>query len=383
MKRFAEKSKGLIKGTPTAVLVSIGIHALLIVVALGWVVVKIVKKDEVAFIPVEKIDRPVMKLKKLQVKVQQDSRPKQTPERISTETPKVISDIVLPEFSGGTADGLGTGVIGGFEMMEDLGKMTIMGGSKSIGNDLVGTFYYFLRSRNGGKSDFPEGRPDEQYKYKIKEFLDSGWDPSVFDAYWRAPTKLYATQFFIPGMNSGVAPDKFGFTDREASANYWACHYKGKIGFPQELKKDYPDGARFRFWAYGDNVMFIRINGELIIDASMEGRNYGDNLAGWRGEDVPLHNIYNNMRISNWFEMKPDETTDMEIIFGEQPGGGFAAVVYIQQEGVEYPERPHMPGPILPIFKTAPVPQHIVDEIEYYTGAGEVDITGGPIFSVY
>ena len=288
----------------------------------------------------------------------------------------------------GTADGLGTGVIGGFEMMEDLAKMTILGGEKTIGNDLVGTFYYFPRSRNGGSTDVPQtSRNDDAYKNLIQEFLDSGWDPSVWDDYWRAPTKLYATQFFIPGTNSGVAPDKFGFTDRTATANYWACHYKGKIGFPPELKEEYPDGARFRFWAYGDNVLFIRINGEVIIDASMEGRNYNDNLADRRGEDVPLHNQYRiaglPARVSNWFEMKPDEPTDMEVVFGEQPGGGFACMVCIQQEGVEYPERPRKPGPILPIFKTSPPPQHIVDEIEYLTGAGEVDITGGPIFSVY
>ena len=389
MKKTIKKKKGLIKGTPVAVLVSIGIHALLIFFAIGWVVFKFITPEPPVFVPPEKINRPTMKLKKPQVVVKDNSKPKQSTERIVSKANLTTANIVLPQMTaGGIGDGLGDAV-GGFQMMEDLAKMTLMGGETSLGNDLVGTFYYFMRSRSGGPSEF-KGRPDELYKNLVKKFLDSGWDPSVFDHYWRAPTKLYATQFFIPGTNSGIAPDKFGFKDRSAMAAYWLCHYKGKIGFPKELIKDYPDGARFRFWAYGDNVLFIRINGEMIIDASMEGRNYNDNLIGWRGEDVPENRIYpvsSNgglpWRVSEWFEMTPDEPTDMEIIFGEQPGGGFMSVVCIQQEGVEYPDREKLRGPLLPIFKTAPMPQHIVDEISYYMPEGAVDITGGPIFSTY
>jgi hypothetical protein len=88
-------------------------------------------------------------------------------------------------------------------------------------------------------------------------------------------------------------------------------------------------------------------------------------------------------RVSNWFEMTPDEPVDIDVLIGEQPGGGFSAMLCVQQEGVEYPDRAHLPGPLLPVFKTAPTPQHIIDQISYYLPQGSIDLTGGPIFNVY
>ena len=89
-------------------------------------------------------------------------------------------------------------------------------------------------------------------------------------------------------------------------------------------------------------------------------------------------------RVGDWFEMVPEELAELEVLFGEQPGGDFEAMLCIQQEDVEYPERDgSLSGPLLPIFKMAPPPQHIVDLISYYLVPGAADITGGPIFSVY
>jgi hypothetical protein len=378
MKRLAQKTKGLVKGTPVAVLVSIGIHALLIFAAIGWVVFQITKPEEVKFVPVEKIERPVMKLKKLQVKVQKDARPKQTPERISTETPKVISDIVLPEMTG-SADGLGAGPIGGFEMMEELSKMTLLGGGKSIGNDLVGTYYYFIQKRNGAPSGLTVSGtapwPGGPVQSLIRDFFAAGWDPSLFDPYWRAPMKLHATQLFVPPVISTLAPDKFG-DDRPVEAALWVVHYKGKIA--------YPEGGRFRFWGYADDLLFVRINGETVLDASHAVHLPG-HLADWSSsadENVKYQVGFGRYRVGDWFEMNPDEPVDMEVLVGELPGGTFAAMLCVEQEGVEYPER-EFGGPLLPIFKTAPPPPHIIDEMSFTLPEGHVDFEGGPIFSVY
>ena len=214
MKKLFKKTKGLVKGTPVAVLVSIGIHGVLLFAALGWVVFTVVKKDEVAFVPVEKLDRPKMKLRKLRVKVKQNSKPKQSTQRIVTKATRVISDIQLPEMSG-VGEGLGDS-IGGFSLMDDLSKMSLMGGGKSVGNDLVGTYYYLKQKRNGTPSGLSgqSGAADSggAYMQLLQEFFKKGWDDSVFDPYWRAPTKLYATQMFVPPVPSTIAPEKFGDT---------------------------------------------------------------------------------------------------------------------------------------------------------------------------
>ena len=281
----------------------------------------------------------------------------------------------------GTADGLGTGVIGGFEMMEDLSKMTLLGGGKSIGNDLVGTYYYLMQTRNGASSGISKAtNGSDQWNNAVREFFAADWDPSVFDEFWRSPVKLHATQLFVPPVPSKIAPEMFG-DDRLVEAAYWLCHYKGKIA--------YPEGGTFRFWGWADNIMFVRINGEIVLEASYQ-RNLNDHLSDWRAsanENKKYPSIGTTSgqpwRVGDWFTMEPGEPVDMEILFGEQPGGGFTSMLLVQQEGVEYPERDRLSGPLLPIFKTAEVPQHILDEMYYYTPPGVVDFTNGPIFSVY
>jgi hypothetical protein len=137
MKYLVHKTKGLIKGTPTAVLVSIAIHLILLFLAGTWVVFRFIEKKDQVFTPAQKIDRPDIKLKKLRVKVKQNSKPKRTTQRIVTQSRMESPDIQLPEMSG-VGGGLSDSV-GGFELLEDLSDMTIFGGVKSIGNDLVGT----------------------------------------------------------------------------------------------------------------------------------------------------------------------------------------------------------------------------------------------------
>ena len=380
MRRLVKKTKGLIKGAPVAVLVSIGIHALLIFFAIGWVVFKFSKSEPPAFVPPKKINRPTMKLKKPQVVVKNNTRPKQTTERIVSKADLKTAQIVLPEMTdGGVGDGLGD-AIGGFQLMDDLSKMTLMGGEVSVGNDLVGTYYYLQQWRSGapcpemsntGNASNPGGAGPEL----IRKFFASGWDPAVFDPYWRAPIKLYATQIFVPGCVSVIAPQKFGDT-RAVDAALWVVHYKGKIS--------YPEGGRFRFWGYADDLMFVRINGEVVLDASHQVHRQPA-LADWRPsaeEDRKYQIGFARYRVGDWFEMKPGEPVDMEVLIGELPGGTFAAMLCVQQEGVEYPER-EFGGPLLPIFKTAPPPQHLIDEMSYIMPEGHVDFTGGPIFSAY
>jgi len=378
MKKIFKKKKGLVKGTPVAVLVSFGIHGLLLFAALTFVVFQVVKKQEVAFVPVDKIDRPKMKLKKLRVKVKQNSKPKQSAERIVSKTTRAMPDIQLPEMSG-VGGGLGES-IGGFEMMGDISKMTLMGGGKSVGNDLVGTYYYFHQKRNGttypGMSG-PEGAADPQGQAEdvIREFFEKGWDASVFNPYWRAPLKLYATQVFIPPVPSSLAPEKFGDT-RRLEASLWVVHYVGQIARPT--------GGRFRFWGFADDLLFVRINGKVVLDGSWVSHRE-PNLADWRPdayEDMKYQVGHGHYRVGDWFEMEEGVPLDMEVLIGELPGGEFCSMVCVEEEGVEYPER-EIGGPLLPIFKTALPPEHLIDEMSYLLPEGQVDFTGGPIFSVY
>jgi hypothetical protein len=100
----------------SAALVSLGIHAVLIVIALSFVAVTVIQKEEKAF-EAKPVNRPQMALKKLQVPVNIKKKAARKPKlrkrivvqpRMSSSMP----DIKMPEISG-VKGGLGGGVAGG------------------------------------------------------------------------------------------------------------------------------------------------------------------------------------------------------------------------------------------------------------------------------
>ena len=379
MKKVIKRTKGLIKGAPTAVVLSAVIHGVLLFVAGVFVVFHIVDKKETQFVP-HKVERPKMQLKKLRVKVKQTVKPRKTTERItSTRRSNAMPDIQLPKM-GSMGTGLDEG-IGGFQMVTDLSQMSLMGTGRSVGNDFEGTYYYLMQKRNG--TTFPgmsvEEGANEPFgglmgEY-VSEFLEKGWDPKVFDPFYRASAKLYATQFFVPPVNSTLAPEKFG-DRRRIEAAFWVAHYKGEIG--------HKTGGRFRFWGTSDDILFVRLNGKVVLDACYDNTHHA-NWSGWRSsakEHRRYQIAYSRYRVGDWFELKPGETMEMEVLIGEIPGGGFYAMLMVEEEGVEHPER-EFGGPLLPVFKTLETPEHLIYEMGYTLPDGHVDFFGGSIFSAY
>lgn len=100
----------------SAALISLGVHAVIIVVALSFVAVTVVQKQEKAF-EAKPVNRPKMSLKKLQVPVNVKKKKMKKPKlrkRIVVQ-PKMNStmpDIRMPEISG-VKGGLGSGAAGG------------------------------------------------------------------------------------------------------------------------------------------------------------------------------------------------------------------------------------------------------------------------------
>jgi hypothetical protein len=370
MKKLIRKTKGLIRGAPTAVVLSAVIHLLLLFVAGGLVIFSVVTKEEKKFVPPPKIERPKMDLKKPRVKVKKTARPKTT-QRIMSKSTQVMPDIQLPEMPS-MASGLGGGV-GGFEMMPDPAEMTLFGGknSVSIGNDFVGTFYAMSLNRQGERNGLGVGIP---YYKELGRFIDSGWNPRAFSMYYRAPQKLYTTFFYIPMSASETVPRSFGIPDEVYTMN-WCAHYKGKI-----MSKE---GGKFRFWGRGENVCVVRLDGEIVLvgghvipaeimsdwrSTAEEHRKY------WRG--------HGPMGVGDWFELEPGEPVEMEVLFGDTGGAWTQCTITIQEYGKEYPTNEDG-APILPVFKTAEIPEHLKDEIKHAMIPGEADLYSDLMFNVY
>lgn len=129
---MSEKKKGRYfakHAKSSAALISLGIHAVLVVIALSFVAVTVITKEEQKF-EAQPVNRPKMQLKKLQVPVNVKQKKTQKPKlrkrivvkpRLNQPTP----DIKMPEISGvkgglGNAGAAGLGAAGGlgFSMPE-------------------------------------------------------------------------------------------------------------------------------------------------------------------------------------------------------------------------------------------------------------------------
>ena len=88
------------------------------------------------------------------------------------------------------------------------------------------------------------------------------------------------------------------------------------------------------------------------------------------------------MGIGDWFEMEPGVPLEMEVLFGDTGGHWTQATLTIQKQGESYSK--NKDGyPILPVFKTAEIPQHLIDELTYTMIDGEADLEDGELFNVY
>ena len=179
MKRLIRKSQKIVKGMPSAVVLSIVIHAALFLLAGMLVVFTVVKKEEKKFVPPKAVERPKMKLRKPKVKVKKTSKPKPTTRIVTKMSRADMPDIQLPEMSG-MGDSLAGG-IGGFDMMPDLGETMLFGAGQTIGNDFVGTFYDFKHDHSGR----PIPMSPEQYAAELTQFVRRGWKTSHLAKYYR------------------------------------------------------------------------------------------------------------------------------------------------------------------------------------------------------
>lgn len=366
-KRRREK---ITKGQSTGVLLSIGIHFVALLVAGSFVVFSVLHKEEAQFVPPAKVERPKMKLKKPRVKMKKTSKPRATA-RIVSKSVASMPDIQLPDISS-AGSGLGGGV-GGYELVPDVAEMSLFGGSSSVavGNDFEGTFYSLHYDRRGKETSMD----DPEYMSTIRRFVELDWNPYVFAPFYRAPQKLYATQIFIPTISSEFAPSYFGIpSGPDFDPVLWCVHYKGKI-----MRKE---GGRFRFWGFGDDVLLVRVNGEVVLNASW-GNDRHD-ICDWerQEDDYKYYMGHAQAAAGTWFDLEPGVPVEMEVLFGEIPGGQFCAYLVVEDEAEDYAQN-QQGMPILPVFKTAEIPDRIKDKIRYTLIPGEADLDSDLMFNVY
>lgn len=365
MKTRLRKKQNLTKGIPSALVLSILIHAALFLLAGMLVVFSVVNKKEQVFVPPKPVDRPKMKLKKPKVKVRKSAKPKSS-QRIVTNVKRAsMPDIQLPEMSG-MGDGVGTGMGGGFEIMPDLGEITLLGSRMSAGNDLMGVYYDTKRDRNGRGISCGV----EEYRNVAHRFIKSGWRPSILSRYYQAPHELYTTSVIIPETKSSIAP--LAFSDEEGVGALWLIHYKGELV--------HQEGITFRFYAAANEFMFVRVDGEIVVgsSASLEEEIIGE---FWQSNSLDTGTWMwgrTAAQIGDWITLEPGVPLKIEILLGDN-GNSAGFILAVEVEDEKY-ERSSQGAPILPAFKTDDLTRDHLDVIYKELPENLVCLTNGPVF---
>lgn len=174
-----------------------------------------------------------------------------------------------------------------FDAEEGLGEGIGIGcfapGDTNFALELEGTFYDLKMTRSGEPSKIPDcltkddrgipfadkngrpytrlmvnhGRSGHEFYGEVARFL-SQWDERALDAYYRSPTKLYASCFYLPSVQSGYAPKAFRCDDASQPGG-WLCVYRGLVRAPQT--------GKFRFVGAGDDFIAVRFNNRTVLEA--------------------------------------------------------------------------------------------------------------------
>jgi hypothetical protein len=380
VKKKKSKNQKLVKGVSSSMLLSVGIHGALFFVLGGFIVFKVVNQPPVEFVVPQPVARPQIPPKKPRVKVQKSLK-QASPKRVAVENP-VATDLLALPLGNGLGDEIGGSDLGGFQLVPDVSGMVSpygTGQSYEVGNDFEGTMYAFNYTRD---KVYAEMDATDQIAIMV-QFLENNWSPSVFHNYYRAPKKLYTTHFLIPPAPSGEVPRAFSLEkglDKIMDPPRWVIHYKGKISNKA--------GGRFRFWGYGGDLLYARVNKKLVFHGGVWGSYDLLSPAGWELPDGPNYEYALGQReafVGTWFELKPGEEVEMEVLIGEFGFGTCAYYLLVEEEGEDayYSHRSEDGMPILPAFKTAPYTAQMKKKIQYSLMPQDADLDGGPLFNVY
>ena len=173
----------------------------------------------------------------------------------------------------------------------------------------------------------------------------------------------------VSGVPSILGP--WAFNEPDVAGYFFMLHYTGQLV--------HQEGGRFRFWGMGDNFLLVRVNGKVVFD-------YNNQFSqSWNGEESKhsnMHMGYWPAFYGQWIDLEPGVPLEMEVIFGEYTGGLTAAMLCIEEEGVDYPTN-FENGPMLPVFKTSELSVDQIDAIYEYLNEDHYSVTNGPVFSDY
>ncbi len=263
----------------------------------------------------------------------------------SSNVVMAISDIPTTEFGIGMSNDIGSG-LGGDGIGDGLGDGPGgMGSGDSGGSTLEGTFYDFKQTKSGASTGITPNSTN-QILSLYNEFFTGGWNERTFSKYYKSPTKLYSGVFMLPTCKAEYAPHAFKCSDK-VQPSAWGVIYRGKIVAPAT--------GKFRFVGIADDVMAVRFNRKMVLEAgwsvptiNQNNRGLGSEAgyrndvvagkhpskAGYKFLNVPGIPKWNNelggLTAGDTFSVREGQTYPIEIFISEIPGGAFGFALLIE-----------------------------------------------------
>ncbi len=158
------------------------------------------------------------------------------------------------------------------------------------------------------------------------------------------------------------------------------AHYKGELV--------HKEGITFRFWGAGDDLMVVRVNGKLVLNASRDdalASSYASRISPfWQTPEKAKHKKYwlgsVTSVVGDWITLEPGVPLDMEVLIGETLGDFFCAMLLVEVQGVEYERVGRLLAPALPMFTTTDLTRDVIEAVRSNLVPGEAGVTNGPVF---
>jgi len=216
-------------------------------------------------------------------------------------------------------------------------RMGSLFGGRGLGATALSGYLYDF------KQDEDKKPIRENYGAISKAFTDS-WKLKEVERFYRSKDPLQVTQIFMPNMSADLAPKAFN-VEKEVQPKAWMVHYQGKISPPHS--------GTFRLCGAADDVLIVRVDGDIVFDGSWSPGYSNADMSEVRQQIGKSFGHGKGMFAGKWMKMRAGDVYPIEIVLGEVPGGQFMAFLMVQEKGVEYKQNP-AGYPILPVFQIMP-----------------------------
>ncbi len=346
--------------------ISVVAHVLFGLIAAALVVQTITAKRKLTFTAAPPSPNPSTRSLEHKVQMAKKQNTMSAPAQAKRITTAGVAKVSLPEMPampamntattskmggmGGTSLGLGPSA-GALGTGGGAGGGPMLFGLRG-GAGLAGTFYDLKQTRDGKptnmaivdqnwKSPKEEG-PNKQYRSELTSFIRNGMSEGALSKYFRGPTTLYSTQFYIPVIAADEAPKAFQ-VEQKVKPRRWLIVYRGKV--------TPPESGTFRFVGSADDVLVVRFSGKVVLDAGCNGPGAKFEPVSDFKHKTPKRlpgtsGVMGNAWEGDTFDVRAGTAYPLEVVIGEWPGGECAFFLLLEKMGGS--------GENLPVFKLAP-----------------------------